>query len=294
MSVSYTDVTASKLLNKATSYGVKKFVYVKVDFGNCEQNNPFPDDYDFPVCFMPKKYATIGERILNLPVRPDDIWISTFPKAGTTWTMNIVSQLMNGIDFSTAFLTKAHRTLEESSLMELNADNIDDKVFRNLMEDTDGLLDERNAWPSPRLMKVHLPAHLMPKQIWTVKPKLIYVHRNAKDVACSMYHMLRNALHLKYTGTIEDCFDVFLNDHIVWGPFHEHVDSFQQISKLDNILLLNYEDMLSNTFAAVKKISEFLNYRYTDDQLKQLADHVSFENMRGHYRGTEIMPSSFK
>ncbi len=35
---------------------------------------------------MPKKFVPMAEQIFNMEVRPDDIWIITYPKCGTTWT----------------------------------------------------------------------------------------------------------------------------------------------------------------------------------------------------------------
>lgn len=293
MSISYSEVEKSELLKKAAFYGAKEFVHVNVDLGTGDQN-PFPRDYKIPSCFMPKKYSTMGERILNYQVRSDDIWLSTFPKAGTTWTFNIILQLMNNIDLSTKFIHEIQLPLDEAAALDLNSENMNDEFYRQIMENADQRLDAREKLPSPRIMKTHLPAHLMPKDIWTVKPKLIYVYRDARDVACSMYHMWRNGLHLKYEGTIEDYFDLFLNDHVVWGPFYEHIDSYQLLEERDHILILNFEEMLDDTFGAVKKISEFLNYTYSDVRLKQLADHVSFQNMRAHYKTLGIFPPEFK
>jgi hypothetical protein len=42
--------------------------------------------------------------------------------------------------------------------------------------------------PSPRFIKTHLPAQLLPDQLWTVKPKIVYIRRNPKDTAVSYYH----------------------------------------------------------------------------------------------------------
>lgn len=279
MSISYTEVVKSEMLEKASFYGVKEFVRVKVD-PEVGKQYPFPRDYKLPSCFLPKKYLTWHDRIHNFNVRSDDIFVTSFLKSGTTWTMNIVIQLMNKIDFSNEFFDSRQWSMESTIQADFNDDNSSDDDFKKLVDNFHKLFDAKDSQPSPRLIKSHLPAQLLPKDIWTVKPKLIYVYRDVKDAAISLYHMCHGILNWNYAGTMQDLFDTFLNDQIIYGPYFDHVNGYRKLAELDHILLLKYEDMLADPFAAVKKICYFLDYSYSDDQLNRLTKHVSIENMR--------------
>lgn len=278
MSISCVKVDESELVKKAALYGVREFVRANIDpHGRC--HFPFPSDYEFAPCFLPKKYVRLADCIQNFEIRSDDIWTVSFPKAGSTWVANIIWQLMNGLDFSAEFLLPNHMFLETAIFNEQNDANRTDAGFKEWITFTDDQLNRLTEEASPRFLKSHLPAHLLPKNVWTIKPKLIYVHRNVKDVALSWFHMFRNLQYTKYAGSLEDYFDAFLNDHVLYAPFHSHVSCFQKLSHLDHVLIVNYEEMCANPFYEIKRISEFLNCTYSENELQQLCEHVSFRNM---------------
>lgn len=155
----------------------------------------------------------------------------------------------------------------------------DNEEIASYVEKKEKMLDELDALPSPRMIKSHLPAYLLPKQIWTVQPKLIYISRDAKDVSVSYYHMSCNNI-IPNIGSINEFFDNFRNDLVIFGPYHQHLYSYQQLRHLKHLLLLTYEEMSANTFEIVKKLSNFLECSYSDEQLYQLIDYASFGKMK--------------
>lgn len=60
----------------------------------------------------------------------------------------------------------------------------------------------------PRYVKSHLPICFLPNELWTKRPKIVYVARNEKDAAVSYYHHYYN-LHA-FQGTIDNFCDLFL------------------------------------------------------------------------------------
>lgn len=152
---------------------------------------------------------------------------------------------------------------------------------------------------SPRFIKTHLPVALIPDQFWTVKPKLVYVYRKAKPVPVSFYHHYQTLTG--YRGTIEQFVKSFINDRIMFSPYHEHVLEYHALQGLDNILVINYEDMKKVIFVRLRflcmvmiglfvqdlkstvfKVCSFFNKTYTEDQIQQLCKHLSFDSMKNN------------
>lgn len=195
---------------------------------------------------------------------------------GTTWTQNIVYQ-MKSLECKDYF----HPDINFfDSPYTLEKDKNDEEICK-LVEKREKLLDELDALPSPRMIKSHLMAFLLPKQICTVQPKMIYLSRDVKDTALSLYHMMTI---MNYVGeSAHDFFTSFRDDIVAYGPFYEHIGSFTQLRHLKHLLFLTYEELSANPFECVKKVNNFLECDYSDTQLQQLVEHVSFEKMKGKF-----------
>ncbi|KAJ9573815.1 hypothetical protein L9F63_008797 [Diploptera punctata] len=216
--------------------------------------------------YMPAPFRDHIDRIRRFTVRPDDVWLVTYPKCGTTWTQEMLWLLINNLDFETA---KKIQLIRRSPFLEFNEDfhSVDTmKIAENIA--------------SPRLIKSHLPLQLLPQQLWTVKPKvrIIYVTRDAKDVAVSYFH--HHKLMCKYNGTLNDFVDAFISGYALPGTIWDHILDFWNIRHEPNLLLISYEEMKKAIRRIATKTAQFLNRSLTEEQLKQLCEHLSFESMK--------------
>ncbi|XP_055530641.1 sulfotransferase 1 family member D1-like [Wyeomyia smithii] len=217
-------------------------------------------------CVLTTQYLQVAERILNLTVYEDDVWIVTFPKCGTTWTQEMVWLIDHDLDYDTASKIDLTR---RSVFMEIGW------FFKAFPHDTIAAVENL---PRPRHIKSHLPQALLPKQLWTVKPRIVYCARNPKDVAVSFMHHYRH-LH-GYNGPQETFLEALLAEQVLYCPQIKHVLDFWNIRHLDNILFIHYEDMKMQMTDVLKEVSNFFKKSYTDDQLKKLAEHLSFAVMK--------------
>lgn len=103
--------------------------------------------------------------------------------------------------------------------------------------------------------------------------------RNIKDVLVSWYH--HYVLLHKFTGSLNNFFDAFISDAVMYSPFFSHVLEFYVQLKDDNILFVKYEDMKRNLPAIIKQVAEFLNKQLNDDEFGQLEEYLSFASMKG-------------
>ncbi|XP_030382070.1 sulfotransferase 1C4 [Scaptodrosophila lebanonensis] len=242
--------------------------------------------------FFPGKYRAEAENYYNFEARPDDIWIVTVPRSGTTWTQELIWLVANDLNFEQA----KHRPLTErfpffefplfmhaAVKAELLAENKQSTFAQEFIEQISRPGYQTLAelpHNQRRFIKTHFPFSLLPPSVMENKCKIIYVARNPKDVAVSYYHLNRLFRTQGYVGDFERYWRYFQHGLNPWLPYYSHIREADEHRKLSNVLFLNYEDMLLNLSGAVNGIANFLNCELSAAGLEQLLDHLSIENFR--------------
>lgn len=131
----------------------------------------------------------------------------------------------------------------------------------------------------PRILKTHLPIQLLPLEIWTKKPKIIFICRDVKDVAVSCFY-LRKTYYREHMENIEDHFEDFLNDRIHYAPYKDYVRNFETLRGEPNYLFLTYEAVTSDRESAIRKVANFLEKEIDEKNVKKLVEHLDFKAMK--------------
>ena len=132
---------------------------------------------------------------MNMEVFEEDIWISSFPKCGTTWTQEMVWNIVNDLDFEKA---KSEKLDERIPFFEMTAIT-EDRHFDNFTAEERSVNATlvasvdlcKGLTTRPRIFKTHLDFKMLPRQVKEKKPKVIYVTRNPRDAVVSYYNHWR-------------------------------------------------------------------------------------------------------
>ncbi|XP_075161038.1 sulfotransferase 1E1-like [Haematobia irritans] len=220
-------------------------------------------------CTMPALFDTIVEDILNYQVRPDDVFVLTYMKCGTTWMQETVWLLMNNLDYEQA---KKLPLTTRSPFLEISGMS---PIVPNALELSKSLA-------SPRVLKSHLHPNLLPRELWSRKPKIIYVARNCKDVVVSSYHFVKN-LCLWSGESLEDYVTDFINNEIVNTAYWTHIVDFWKMRHEPNIFYVTYEEMKKNLKGVIEKLCDFLERpQLNAEDMEKLLKHLSFDSMKAN------------
>jgi hypothetical protein len=193
--------------------------------------------------------------------QPGDIFVSTYPKCGTTWAQYIVWLIL-------------HRGEPLPAARRI------DEVFPHLEEVGQAPI---RALPEPRLIKTHLPFERTP---WNRAAKYVYVARNPLDCVVSFYHHTRGFVdHYDFAdGNFDTYFECFMRGEVDFGDYFDNLLPWVAKRGEPNVLFLTYEDMTAAPGDAVRAIGAFLGGEHAravrePEVLARIVGHSSFDSM---------------
>ncbi|XP_070560853.1 sulfotransferase 1B1-like [Ptychodera flava] len=257
---------------------------------------PYSKDYNRSVIEKPE--------IVNC--RDDDVFVASYPKSGTTWTIEMVSLVMNGgnTEMNTVAIQQARHPMIEANfkvpswlrwiarLLKLLERMLPTFILQLPMMNLLFALDkvgfetgmgfkQMEKIPSPRLLKSHMPYHAFPSQAISKKCKIVYVARNPKDTGVSYFHHCSLGMPpMDYTGTWNEFYQLYVNNKVWYGSWFDHVLTWWQHRDDENVLFLKYEDMKKDPQGAVKSIADFLDVSLTEEAIDNIVEFCSFKKMK--------------
>lgn len=209
-------------------------------------------------------YAYSARRLTDLDVslglqglarRPDDLFLVTYPKAGTTLLQMMLYQL-----FTDGSLTELTHIGEWCPYLEGALD-----AGRNI-----------NAWSSRRIMKTHLSF----AQIRNRPGRFVYVARNAADVAVSFY--AHYCAYRSFDGSFDHFFELFLRGQVAYGSWFAHIEPWWRARTDPNVLFLTYEGLRRDLPGAVRQVAAFCDVALDKAKLDRVIESCSLGYMRAH------------
>eukprot|EP00057_Strongylocentrotus_purpuratus_P032567 XP_788075.3 PREDICTED: sulfotransferase family cytosolic 1B member 1 [Strongylocentrotus purpuratus] len=218
------------------------------------------------------------ERLKSFEVRPDDIWILTFPKAGTHWMMEIVGLILSDGDPDKIDRSLFAQTVEMINLDQRFPATKDEE--KQYPVDMAPFLDVIEKAPSPRAVLTHLQFDLLPRDI--LKAKVIYLARNPKDIIVSWFQFVgkSRALPLTMDRTIED----FVTGEMQWGPWPGHVRSFWELKDHDNVTFVFYEDLKKEPAKYIQKISSGIGRPLSEEVLQKVVKFSHIDAQKATFK----------
>jgi len=189
---------------------------------------------------------------------PDDIFIVTYPKSGTTWLQMIVYQLTTDGAMDFTHINEVSPYLDEIMM-----------PLGRKISDLRG---------TPRVVKSHLRYHEIPKG----PGRYIYGIRNGLDVAVSSHYHARNWVPGFRQCPRGEFFSRFLAGRVPFGNWFEHVAEWLRNEDRLNVLVVTYEELSADLEAGVKRIADFCGIMIDPAAMPRILERCSFAFMREH------------
>ncbi|XP_071955668.1 sulfotransferase 1B1-like [Antedon mediterranea] len=208
---------------------------------------------------------TNPEQIANFKVREDDVFVLTYPKAGTHWAQELVRNI----------LCKGNKDKVKEDYANSSAGGGPIEFF-DTCEKFDSFSTEK-----PRVMMTHAPVDVLPKQILEGKGKVVFVNRNPKDIAVSYWHFLLETHFLEEYQEWDSFFEAYLKTDMMYGTWFDYnLPYYEQHRNKKNFLFLTYEEMKLDHKGCVVRICDFLSRPLSEEQVDKVVENTTFSTMK--------------
>jgi hypothetical protein len=215
------------------------------------------------------------ERALAYQPRPEDVFVVTQMKCGTTWMQHVVYEALLRGDGN---LVQTGRTMYALSPWL--------EGRRSVPIDQAPLVGAER--PS-RIIKTHLPASLCPR---SGGARYIYVARHPVSCFASCVDFVATNVGAMAPGmaAYEEWFRSA--DLMWWGTWTDHVKGWWGRAQAEpNVLFLFFEDMKRDLAAVSRRVAEFLGLRpLSGPELSRVVEKCSFNYMQQNQGNFEMHP----
>jgi hypothetical protein len=215
------------------------------------------------------------ERAVSYRPRPEDVFVVTQMKCGTTWMQHLVYE---------ALLRGEGNLAETGTALYAMAPWLEGLKSVSL---ADAPLIGRER-PS-RIVKTHLPASLCP---FDPAARYIYVARHPASCFASCIDFVTTNTGGMSPGMagFEEWFRS--RDLMWWGTWPDHVKGWAELAaKHPNVLFVHFEEMKRDLPAVVRRVVEFLGLRpLTEAELAKVVEKSGFDYMQRHQEMFEMFP----
>jgi hypothetical protein len=189
--------------------------------------------------------------------RPDDIYIVTYPKSGTTWMQMILYTLIYQKEPDFKHIYDVSPWLSNEAFKHNSCEKV-------------------NKLPSPRFFKSHDPYE---KFTPGFEGKIIYVYRDVLDLAVSYFYHKKhyNNPDIMMDELLEDSFNETKNFN--WFTFHKN---WLENKHNYPVFYISYEDLKTDFEGAVIQIARYLKIELTTETIELAKKYASFEYMKAH------------
>jgi hypothetical protein len=217
--------------------------------------------------------ADVFERARYYQPRPEDVFVVTQMRCGTTWMQQIVYQIV----------TRGRGELSDESHGPLYAMSPWIDGVNSVALDDAPLVGERPI----RIIKSHLPTTLCP---YSAAARYIYVTRHPVSCFASIADYNQTLLG-PLAPSVATLAEWFCSDRMYWLPWPTHVEGWWNWAQTrENVLFVHFEEMTQDFPTVLDRLARFLGYTLTAEEKQRITEKSSFKYMKAHEEFFEMAP----